>query len=252
MNAAVLFPNSPILSFVASEQRQSAVSSGNRNVKVANKKMSKAHRRRQHHKRKSTSRDEIITVIVEGHEHRVKVSALKHGVAKALLMKSPRKTDGNQKRSQNRSESRKSSKKKCHDDSKKKKSKSAIQKMSMNESGGMLPEERAFQMSIHPAQPKDDVSLERKQRMIRHLDQITRYLTIQCRTLPEEHAYQLLIRPQETFRRQQVLKKLAAMKRRINQGILPQEESYLQLMEEVSPFTAHGKATEPLAGYWTS
>ena len=237
MNASVLFPNSPVLYFAALEQNSSTTApTDTRRNKIQKKKSKTAHRRRQQRKRQCVTDDSVVMVVVDGRQHRVKVSTLKQGFAKALARKeSKNKTGGTKKQ---RSEKKRTAKIRTHNESNKKKQKktNAEQKCTMKERG-MLPEERAFQQLIRSAEQMDDaVDMERKQVMLKDIGYMMRRLAVQGQSLPEERAYQLLIQPKE-FRRHEILKDLEAMKKRINRDILPKEGAYQQLMEMVNLMT---------------
>ena len=218
MNATVLFPDSPFLSFAALEQTHRTVPAGNPTKKV--RKSKAAHRRRQRTKRQTTTTDDtsFVTVLVDGREHHVKVSTKQE--------MSKKNAGGNRKRD---CQMKRTSKIKSHP-----KKMVAVQKHALKENG-MLPEERAYQLSIRPVQPKDDsVSMEQKQAMLKDLEKMTSRLAIQRHTLPEERAYQRLIKQTEESRWQQVLKELAAMRKLVKQGTLPYDNAYRQLMEEAT------------------
>jgi sucrose-6-phosphate hydrolase SacC (GH32 family) len=142
-------------------------------------------------------------------------------------------------------------KKKTKTTTKSKKNKSISKKQEKTlkkESKTMLPEERAFQLSLpeqQEAMQVDDVShspfcVERKHTMLYNIKYISKRLQVQGFALEEEQAYQNLVQPYDSFLRKKVELNLAAMKRQVERDELPTEEAYQALMDEAALFMAHG------------
>lgn len=241
MNCSVLFPNSPILSLPSLEQSQSAVPADKERRTVDKRKGKTAHRRRrQCYKRKPNNADSVVTVLFNGREHGVKLyDDKRQGVHQtaSLAAADKKKLSSTMKTNKKKRAQKQSKSKTIVKNTSQKRKNATYHKSSKDEIKGMLPEEQAYRRSIQPVEQRNDVSpivLNRKRDMLKTIERVSKCLSLQEHVLPEERSYQLMIRPQEALRRRQILDDLGEMKRRISQGILPNEKEYRKVMDEAA------------------